>query len=83
MQNEKEKFKGTIVSLRQSFKVFSDEVFPLETETKQDVEVPFAVFQQNGRYLNSERLEGLRFRLGKYFGVKIIIYCFQHIIALS
>lgn len=46
MQNEKEKFKGTIVSLRQSFKGFSDEVFPSETETKRDVEMPFVVFQQ-------------------------------------
>lgn len=31
MQNEKGKFKGTIVSLAQIFKGSNDEVFPLET----------------------------------------------------
>lgn len=39
MQNEQEKFKGTIVSLSQCFR---STVFPLEIQTKRDVEVPLA-----------------------------------------
>lgn len=45
MQNEKEKFKGTIVFLSQVLKGSNDGVFRLETQTRQDVEVP--PFQQN------------------------------------
>lgn len=73
MQNEKGKFKGTIVSLDQIFKGSNDRVFPLETQTRRDVEVPLIVFQQNEeRGLESERQDG------KHFGVKTIINCLQN-----
>lgn len=52
MQNEQEIFKDTIVSLSQFFRV---PVFPLEIQTKRDVEVPLTV-----RELNEE--EGCRIR---------------------
>lgn len=60
MQNEKEKFKGTIVFLSQVFKGSNDGVFRLETHTRGDVEV-LTVFHQNEESdLESERRESVR-----------------------
>lgn len=44
MQNEQEKFKGTIVSLGQFFR---GPVFLLEIQTRRDVEVPLTVLEEN------------------------------------